>query len=86
MHPLKVTVMTSTMALFGAVTYVLCVLYGLIAPKGLHATQLLEWMLPGFTWLSPGSFLLGVVETFLYGAYLGLAFTLIYNVVLKRST
>jgi hypothetical protein len=35
-------------ALFGAVTYVLCVLYGLVAPKGLHATQLLEWLLPGF--------------------------------------
>jgi hypothetical protein len=86
MHPLKVTVMTSTMALFGAVTYVLCVLYGLIAPKGLHATQLLEWMLPGFQWLSLGSFLLGLVETFLYGAYLGLVFTLIYNAVLRRST
>ncbi|HET8576883.1 MAG TPA: DUF5676 family membrane protein [Methylomirabilota bacterium] len=85
MHPLSVKVMTWSAALFGAVTYVLCILYGLIAPKGLHATQLLEWMLPGFTWLTVGSFLLGVAETFLYGAYLGLSFTLIYNVVLKRS-
>jgi hypothetical protein len=86
MHPLSMKVMGLSAALFDAVTYVLCVLYGLIAPKGLHATQLLEWMLPGFKWLSLGSFLLGVVETFLYGAYLGLSFTLIYNVVLKRST
>jgi hypothetical protein len=69
MHPLSVKVMGLSAALSGAVTYVLCVLYGLIAPKGLHATQLLEWM-----------------ETFLYGAYLGLAFTLIYNAVLRRST
>src|SRR6266540_1959583 len=48
MHPLHLKVMTWSSALFGAVTYVLCVLYGLIAPKGLHATQLLESLLPGF--------------------------------------
>jgi hypothetical protein len=57
MHPLSLKVMTWSSALFGAVNYVLCVLYGLIAPKGLHATQLLEWLLPGFKWLSLGSFL-----------------------------
>jgi hypothetical protein len=84
MHPLNLKVMTCSSALFGAVTYVLCVFYGLIAPKGLHATQLLEWMLPGFKWLSFGSFLLGIVETFLYGAYLGLVFTVIYNAVERR--
>jgi hypothetical protein len=84
MHPLSLKVMTWSSALFGAVNYVLCVLYGLIAPKGLHATQLLEWLLPGFKWLSLGSFLLGVVETFFYGAYLGLVFTLIYNAVQRR--
>jgi hypothetical protein len=38
MHPLSLKVMTWSSALFGAVTYVLCVVYGLIAPKGLHAT------------------------------------------------
>ena len=84
MHPLHLKVMTWSSALFGAVTYVLCVLYGLIAPKGLHATQLLESLLPGFKWLSLGSFLLGVVEMFLSGAYLGLVFTLIYNAVQRR--
>lgn len=84
MHPLNLKVMMWSTALFGAVTYVLCVLYGLIAPKGLHATQLLEWLLPGFKWLSLGSFLLGLAETFLYGAYLGLMFTVIHNAVQRR--
>jgi hypothetical protein len=63
MHPLHLKVMTWSLALFGVVTYVVCVLYGLIAPKGLHTTQLLEWMLPGFKWLS-----LGLVFTLVYNA------------------
>jgi hypothetical protein len=47
-------------------------------------TQLLEIALPGFHWLSAGSFILGLVESFLYGAYAGLVFTPIYNVVARR--
>jgi len=84
MHPLSIMVMTWSLGLYTAVTYVFCVLYGLVAPKGLHATQLLEWMLPGFTWLSPGSFVLGLVEAFLFGVYAGLVFTPIYNSVERR--
>lgn len=84
MHPLSIKVMTWSLGLYTAVTYVLCVLYGLIAPRGLHATQLLEWMLPGFTWLSPGSFVLGLVEAFLFGVYAGLVFTPIYNFIQRR--
>jgi hypothetical protein len=40
-------------------------------PKALHMTQFLEIALPGFRWLSVGSFILGLVEAFLYGAYAG---------------
>jgi hypothetical protein len=40
--------------------------------------------LPGFRWLSVGSFVLGLVESFLYGAYTGLVFVPIYNFVLRR--
>jgi hypothetical protein len=36
-------------------------------------------VLPGFGWLSVGSFLLGLGESFLYGAYTGLIFVPIYN-------
>ena len=35
-------------------------------------------------WLTLGSVILGLVETFLYGAYAGLAFTGIHNLVLRR--
>jgi hypothetical protein len=40
---------------------------------------------PGFRWLAPGSVLLGIGETFVYGAYAGLVFSLIHNAVPRRS-
>jgi len=36
-------------------------------------------LLPGFTWLSWGSFLLGVVESFAYGWYVALVFGSLFN-------
>jgi hypothetical protein len=84
MPPLNWKVMTLTLGIFAAVMFGLCVAYGLVAPAKFHASQLLEAVLPGFQWLSPGSFVLGLVETFLYGAFAGLILTLIHNVVAAR--
>ena len=61
-------VVTKTVSSFAAITYVLCIGYGLIAPPAWHAPWLLEALLPGFKWLSVGSFVLGVIESVLYGA------------------
>lgn len=63
----------------------LCVLYGLVVPTTLHMVQFLEITLPGFRWLSVGSFVLGLVESFLHGAYAGLVFVPIYNFVARRA-
>jgi hypothetical protein len=76
-------VVTVSLGLHCAVSFVLCVAYGLIVPPALHASQFLEMVLPGFRWLSPASFVLGLVESFLWGVYLGAVFTPIYNFVLK---
>ena len=84
MKPLSWKIMTWSLGIFCAVSFVLCVLYGLVVPKTLHMVQFLEITLPGFRWLSPGSFVLGLVESFLYGAYAGLVFTPIYNLVARR--
>ena len=83
MAPLNWKVVVPSLALFGAVTFVACVIYGLVAPPAYPASGLLEAILPGFRWLTPGAFVLGVVETFVYGAYAGLVFTLIYNAMLR---
>jgi hypothetical protein len=47
---------------------------------------LLEIALRGFKWLSVQSFVLGLVESFLYGAYAGVLFTATYNLVARRLT
>ncbi len=85
MHALSVKVMTSSLGVFTAVTFILCVMYGLLVPKALHMTQLLEATLPGFRWLSAASFVIGLVESFLYGVYAGLVFTPIYNFFARRA-
>jgi hypothetical protein len=79
MRGLSWKVMMLTLGLFAAISFTLCVIYGLVVPARFHAASALETLLPGFRWLTPGSFVLGLVETFVYGAYAGLALTLLYN-------
>ncbi len=81
---LNIKVVTWSLALFGAVTFLVCVAYGLIVPERLHMSAWLEQLLPGFVWLTLPGFVLGLLESFLYGAYAGLVFTPIYNALVRR--
>lgn len=81
---LNIRVLTWSLATFTTVSYVVCVVYGLIVPESFHMVQFLEIALPGFKWLSIGSFLIGLVESFLYGVYAGLVYTPIYNFYNKK--
>ena len=72
------------LGLFGAVTFVVCVTYGLVTPQSLHMHTFLEQVLPAFKWLTWWGFLLGLVESFLYGVYAGLVFCPIYNGLNRR--
>jgi hypothetical protein len=73
----------ASLSLFFAITYVLCVLYGLIVTdQGMH--QLMPLVLPGFTWLDWPSFLLGLVEIVVYGWYTALIFGLLFNFLATR--
>src|SRR5450830_1124478 len=60
---------------------VFCVDYDLVFDQRMYETWLK--LLPGFTWLTWSSFLLGLVETFLYGIYIGLVFAPLYNVLVS---
>jgi hypothetical protein len=65
------------------ISYVLCILLGLVwRGGGLHQPWL--QFLPGFTWLTWQSFLLGLVETFAYGWYAALVFVPIFNFFAAR--
>jgi len=70
---------------FAAVSYVLCIGAGLLMPSSLHASWLLEAILPGFKWLSLGSFVLGLVEAGVYGAWAGVLFSTLYNFFARRE-
>lgn len=78
-------VVSQSLASFVAISFILCVGYGLVAPAGLHATWLLEAALPGFKWLSVGSILLGLVESALYGAWAGVLYSALYNYFARRA-
>jgi hypothetical protein len=81
---LNIKLTTWSLGIFTTISYLLCVLYGLITPESLHMHQFLEIVLPGFKWLTLGGFVLGLVESFFWGVYVGLVFVPIYNFLHRR--
>ncbi len=82
---LNMKVVSWSLGLFLAVSYLLCVLYGLVVQERLHGMKaFLETALPAFRWLTFGGFILGLVESFLYGIYIGVVFVPIYNFISRR--
>ena len=81
---LNIKVVSWSLGIFAAITFVLCVIYGLIVPPSLHMAPFLEMVLPAFKWLTLSGVLLGLVESFLYGAYVGLVFVPIHNFIAHR--
>lgn len=86
--PLLNTFMTNAYSLFSHVLWPFYVPFAVLAlepvpwrRKVLYAFLYETWLklLPGFAWLTWPSFLLGLVETFLYGVYFGLVFAPLYN-------
>ena len=81
---LNIKVVTWSLALWTAFTFVFCVVYGLVTPASMHMTTLLEQVLPGFKWLTLWGFFIGLTESFLYGAYAGLVYVPIYNFLHRK--
>lgn len=72
-----------SLSTFLVISYVLCVLLGLIWPDaGLHRPWL--QFLPGFSWLTWPSFLLGLAEVAAYGWYTALIFAPLFNLFVAR--
>ena len=78
-------VVTQSLSSFAAITFALCVGDGLVVPAAVHSSWLLEAILPGFKWLSLGSFVLGLIETALYGAGAGILYSALYNYFARRA-
>jgi len=73
-----------SLSAFLAISYLLCILLGIIGgwDWGLHQPWL--QFLPGFTWLTWPSFFLGLAESVAYGWYTALLFGGLYNVAAAR--
>jgi hypothetical protein len=84
MSTLNIRVVTWSLGAFTLFSYLLCIAYGLVVPVRFHMTQFLEITLPGFTWLTLRGFIIGFIESFLWGVYAGLVFTPIYNFFHRR--
>ncbi len=75
---IPVAALGMSLGTFLALTFVLCVLFDLWFPA-LAMNPLWAPLLPGFTWISWTSFLLGLIEAFSYGWYIALIFAPLYN-------
>ena len=81
---LNIKLIASSAALFLALSFVLCVAFGLVTPERFHMQALLEAVLPGFEWISPAAFFLGLTKSLLWGLYLGGGFAWIHNLLSRR--
>ncbi len=72
-----------SLGLFLALTFIFCVLFDLWFPD-MAMNRVWAPLLPGFSWISWSSFLLGLAESFAYGWYVSLVFAPIYNYFAPR--
>lgn len=82
-HRLPVVPLGWALSLFLALTFIVCVVFDLILP-GYAMYESWAGLLPGFVWFSPGAFLLGLTESFLYGWYTALIFGGLFNAFANR--
>ena len=76
---LNIKVVTWSLAIWAALMFMSCVVYGLLTPSSMHMTAFLEQLLPGYKPLSGVGFFVGLIQSFLYGAFAGLVYVPVYN-------
>ena len=81
---LKWKVVCWSLGTWAAVSFVVCVIWGLVMPESLHMHAFLEQILPAFKWLTWWGFGLGLIESFLLGFYVGIVYVPIHNFFTKR--
>ncbi|SRR6266498_5439476 len=74
-----------TLAVFSAVVFTLDMLFSLLFPNWWVMQNLYEFLLPGFTFISLGTFFLGLVESFIGGFLTAVLFVPIYNYFVSRE-
>jgi hypothetical protein len=83
---MNIKVWIATFAAWMGVSFTICVLGGVLLPGLPIRHQTLELLLPGFVWISFGSFVLGLLESLLYGVYAAAVLVVIHNFFHRRWT
>lgn len=83
--PIRIYPVGMSLGILLALSFALCVVFGLLFPG---TTMYQAWLplLPGVSWISWPSFLLGLVETFAYGWYIAVIFVPAWNFFAPRAT
>ncbi len=81
---LNIKVVSWSLAISTAFSYALCIVYGLLIPGSAHMVAFLQQVL---TWFEPNSwsgFGLGLIQSFLYGAFGGIVYVPVYNLLYRK--
>ena len=81
---LNLRLWTASLGFWMAISFTICVLGGVLAPGLPIPHRILELLLPGFVWISPTMFLLGLVESTFFGIYAAALFVGLHNVLARR--
>ena len=74
-----------TLSVLLLVSYLLCILFGLIAPADMRMYEAWAPLLPGFEWLTWRGFLAGAIGSFVYGWYIAFLGVPLYRFFGKRA-
>ncbi|MEG9304068.1 MULTISPECIES: DUF5676 family membrane protein [Psychrobacter] len=76
---LRIAPVGNSVSLFLLISYLLCIGFGLLAPEQISMHEAWAPLLPGFEWLTWTGFLIGFVESYLYGWYFAILFVPLYR-------
>lgn len=85
MKPLPFWPIAWTLAIFAAVIFAFDVLLAVLFPDWWVMQKIYEVMMPGFTFISWGTFFLGLLEAFVGGIWVAVLFVPIYNFFARRE-
>ena len=78
-RPLRIAPLGNSLSTLLAISYLLCIGFGLLAPQDMRMHEAWAPLLPGFEWLTWSGFTVGLVETYLYGWYVAVLFVPLYR-------
>ena len=81
---IELLIVGHALSIFLLITFLICVVFGLIAPDQFQMHKAWSPFLPGFEWLTPTGFIAGSVGAYLYGWYIAVIFVPLYNFFVRR--